>query len=448
MITDKDPIVAVATAPGKGGIGVIRISYKDLTQYILNFFGKSLEPRKAYFLSFKDEDEIIDEGVVLYFKGPHSYTGEDVLELQGHGGIAVMQRLLSLCLKKGSFISMRLAEAGEFTKRAFLNNRMDLTQAEAVADLIDASSQAAAKSAIQSLRGAFSEKINKLNDQIIHLRMLVEATLDFPEEDIEFIKEYKAKEQLDAIQKELNEVFAKAKQGMIVREGLYVVLAGEPNVGKSSLLNALAEEEVAIVTSIAGTTRDTVKREIQINGIGLHIIDTAGLRKTDDEVENIGINRSWNEISKAQVLLHLKEINNESKELDEKILQKVSPNTPILNIINKIDLTDKPLKNDENTLYISAQTGQGIEELKTKLLTLAGLQELDNSFFIARQRHIEALNLCKTHLDNAYLNLNDELLDLFAEELRLAHDALGKITGTFSSDDLLGKIFGSFCIGK
>ena len=331
-----DPIVAIATAPGRGGIGVVRVSAKDLSSYIKDFFGRDLTPRHAHFLPFNDKDgQAIDEGIALYFKGPNSYTGEDVLELQGHGGPAVLKRLVKRCMELAvNQQRLRPAEPGEFTQRAFLNGRLDLAQAEAVADLIDASSESAARSAMASLSGEFSRLVNDLADSIIYLRMLVEATLDFPEEEIEFLEKYDAAPQLVSLLDKLRHILQVSEQGMILREGLHVVLAGQPNVGKSSLLNALAGDEVAIVTPIAGTTRDRVVQQIHLNGVPLHIVDTAGLRDTDDTVESIGIERSWAEISKADEILHLQDAAEPDLDANQDILSKMPTKTPVITVFN------------------------------------------------------------------------------------------------------------------
>lgn len=455
----EDPIVAIATAPGRGGIGVVRVSAKDLSSYINAFFGRDLIPRHAHYLPFNDADGVaIDEGIALYFKGPNSYTGEDVLELQGHGGPAVLKRLLKRCMELSvNDESLRPAEPGEFTQRAFLNGRLDLAQAEAVADLIDASSESAARSAMASLSGEFSRLVNELSDQIIHLRMLVEATLDFPEEEIEFLEKYDAVPQLDAIQTKLRHILQVSEQGMILREGVHVVLAGQPNVGKSSLLNALAGDEVAIVTPIAGTTRDRVVQQIHLKGVPLHIVDTAGLRETDDTVESIGIERSWQEITKADVILHLQDAANPDLEINRDILEQMPANTPVITVFNKIDLLDesdlselKSSHNDESTVFLSAKAHIALDQLSDKLLSIAGLQVQQETPWLARERHLIALKHAMSHLDQAhnFAQQDDRVLDLFAEELRLAHESLNSITGEFTSDDLLGEIFSSFCIGK
>ncbi|QXX80584.1 tRNA uridine-5-carboxymethylaminomethyl(34) synthesis GTPase MnmE [Alcaligenes faecalis] len=457
-MSSSSPIVAIATAPGRGGIGVIRVSGKELDTLIQTLFGRTLQARHAHFLPFKDaQGQAIDEGIALFFKGPHSYTGEDVLELQGHGGPAVLRRLLDRCLEAGKEMGLRLAEPGEFTQRAFLNDRLDLAQAEAVADLIDASSEAAARSAVASLSGVFSNKVNALADRIIHLRMLVEATLDFPEEEIDFLEKYQAAATLQGIQDELESILQHSRQGAILREGLHVVLAGQPNVGKSSLLNALAGEDVAIVTDIAGTTRDRVMQLIHIDGIPLHIVDTAGLRETEDTVERIGIARTWDEIAKANVIVHLLDARNPQDELDSAITTRLPSHVPVLRVYNKIDLLSAeqqaalPAQESGATvLPISACKDVGLDTLRRTLLDIAGWNPGSESPWLARERHLRALERAEYHLSLAaeHATHSDQVLDLFAEELRLAHLDLCSITGEFSSDDLLGEIFSSFCIGK
>lgn len=456
------PIAAIATAPGRGGIGVVRISGPDLKPFIEDFFGYSLTPRHAHFSRFDDAwGTPIDEGIALYFPAPNSYTGEDVVELQGHGGPAVLRRVLERCLELGASYDMRLAQPGEYTQRAFLNQRLDLAQAEAVADLIEAGSIAAAKGAMASLSGTFSAQINALADQIIHLRMLVEATLDFPEEEIDFLEKYQATEQLQAIEQQVADIFAQAKQGQVLRDGLQVVLAGQPNVGKSSLLNALAGDDVAIVTDIAGTTRDRLMQTIHIEGVPLHIIDTAGLREAHDQVERIGIDRSWQEIHKAHVILHLVDARSPYNEIEAVLREQFPEQTPVLTVCNKTDLLGqeqlaqlkKELQNtyaQQQILFISALAGDGLEQLRQALLTQAGWSAATESPWLARERHLHALKRCTEHLKQAarHAQHDDQILDLFAEELRLAHQELCEITGEFSSDDLLGEIFSSFCIGK
>lgn len=445
------PIAAIATAPGRGGIGVVRISGADLSELVRRLFQRDLTPRHAHYLPFKTVDgELMDEGIAIYFRAPHSYTGEDVLELQGHGGPAVLRRVLDSCLAAGRDLGVRLAEPGEFTRRAFLNDRMDLAQAEAVADLIEASSVAAARGAMASLSGEFSARVNDLSDRIIHLRMLVEATLDFPEEEIDFLEKYQARPTLDALAGDLSALIAQARQGVILREGLHVVLAGQPNVGKSSLLNALAGDDIAIVTPIAGTTRDKVVQEIHIDGVPLHIVDTAGLRETEDTVESIGIARTWQEIERADVILHLQDATQPGDELDAQITARLPARTPVLKVFNKVDLLPEPFVASPGELGISAKRGAGLDALRAELLQIAGWNPGAESPWLARERHLHALQEAAEHLElaAAHASQDDRVLDLFAEELRLAHDSLSSITGKFTSDDLLGEIFSSFCIGK
>ncbi|NYT45685.1 tRNA uridine-5-carboxymethylaminomethyl(34) synthesis GTPase MnmE [Alcaligenaceae bacterium] len=451
-----DPIIAIATAPGRGGIGIVRISGNSLQPLLARLFSMELKARHAHYLPFEDnEGKVIDAGIALYFPGPNSYTGEDVLELQGHGGPAVLRRLLAHCLQTGRDLGLRHAEPGEFTQRAFLNERLDLAQAEAVADLIDASSEAAARSAMASLSGDFSNRINALAERIIRLRMLVEATLDFPEEEIDFLEKYQAREALAAIRHDVQALCAQARQGMILRDGMHVVLAGQPNVGKSSLLNALAGDDVAIVTPIAGTTRDKVIQQIHIEGVPLHIVDTAGLRETEDAVESIGIARTWGEIEKADLIVHLHDARLPNDALDSAITGRLPARTPILQVFNKIDLLEDAartqlLSSAVESIGISAKTGEGLDVLRARLLAIAGWNPGAESPWLARARHLDALTNTESHLQAAddHASHNDQVLDLFAEELRLAHEQLSAITGQFTSDDLLGEIFSSFCIGK
>jgi tRNA modification GTPase len=459
MKLDTSPIAAIATAPGRGGIGVVRASGKALAPLIETLFpGTQLAPRHATYIPFKSEDgAVIDQGLALYFKAPHSYTGEDVLELQGHGGPVVLQMLLARVLEAGREHGLRLAEPGEFTRRAYLNDKLDLAQAEAVADLIDASTEAAARSASQSLSGAFSQVVHRLVEQTINLRMLVEATLDFPEEEIDFLEKSNARGQLSGIIESLEHVFRQAAQGALLREGLNVVLVGQPNVGKSSLLNALAGAEVAIVTPIAGTTRDKVSETIQIEGIPLNIIDTAGIRAIDegiDVVERIGIERTWGEVGKADVILHLLDANLGPSAADEAIVAAFPAGVPVLRIWNKIDLSGHRAAiegaADATHIYLSANEKLGIDLLRAELLRIAGWQQTGESLYLARERHLIALRAARQHLDMAaqHAAQDDQSLDLFAEELRLAQDQLSSITGEFTPDDLLGVIFSRFCIGK
>lgn len=448
---NTDPIVAIATAPGRGGIGVIRVSGPDLGPFIYDLLGKNLTPRHATYLDFIDQNsQPIDQGIALFFKHPHSYTGEDVLELQGHGGPAVLQQLLKRCLSVGQTYQLRLATPGEFTQRAFLNDKIDLAQAEAVADLIDATSEAAARAAVSSLSGEFSRRINTLSASIIQLRMLVEATLDFPEEEIEFLEKYQARQKLDDMLRDIEKIISQSRQGMVLREGLHVVLAGVPNAGKSSLLNALAGQDLAIVTDIAGTTRDKVSQVIHLQGVPITIIDTAGLRETTDTIESIGISRTWAEISTADVVLHLIDATQPDSQLDKKIESQRSRQSIVLQVFNKQDLLCGSTNIPDEAIRISAKTGAGLDILQQKLLEIAGWNPGQESPWLARQRHIDSLEQSRMHLLIAQEHAaeNDRVLDLFAEELRLAHESLGQITGKMTPDDLLGEIFSRFCIGK
>ena len=545
---DKRPICAIATAPGQGAIGVVRVSAPEpdiITALAAGILGpeRRLVARKAAYGPFLAADaQPIDYGLALWFPAPHSYTGEHILELQGHGGPVVQQILLRRVLQVGAAFGIRLAEPGEFTERAFLNDKLDLVQAEAVADLIEASTEQAARSATRSLQGVFSRQIDDLAEQLLTLRMLVEATLDFPEEEIDFLQKADAAGRLARIDDTLRRLFDTAQSGARLRQGLNVVLTGAPNVGKSSLLNALAGAEVAIVTPIAGTTRDRVIEQISIEGVPIHLIDTAGLRDTDDPVEKIGIQRTWAEIEKADVVVHLRAADELAREdenqtpgeigqgngkqavpaitptdagtgalpeqrpgqeqtgsvpldisrLEASIEARVPASARRLTVINKIDLvegegrltsemsggescpqssvdeggaspstsrmsTEKDTSASEaetpsssEILRLSARTGQGIEAFRRKLLDIAGFQPGQEGVFIARERHLQALSEALTHLQNArqHVSLGDQALDLFAEELRLAHQALGRITGAVTADDLLGVIFSRFCIGK
>ena len=447
---NKGTIAAIATAPGRGGVGVIRISGSNLLPFAFALTGKSPKPRYATLANFQAADgSTIDTGLLLYFPNPHSFTGEDVLELQGHGGPVVLQLLLARCLDLGA----RLAEPGEFSRRAFLNGKMDLAQAEAVADLIDAATASAARSAVRSLQGEFSRAIGELNEELTNLRMLVEATLDFPEEDIDFLKAADAFGRLERLQLKLAEIFDRAGQGKLLQSGLHVVLAGQPNVGKSSLLNRLAGDELAIVTPIAGTTRDALRSTIQIEGIPLHIIDTAGLRETEDEVERIGIERSWKEIERSDVVLLLVDSRTGVTEADREILERLPKNLQRITIYNKIDLAGRQSERHDEAdgvaVSLSAKANQGIDLLRQELLRIAGWHQTED-VFIARERHLRALATAQEHVAAARSVVEGVLpaLELFAEELRLAQQALGEITGEFTADDLLGVIFSRFCIGK
>jgi tRNA modification GTPase len=461
----SDPIVAIATAPGRGAVGIVRVSGKHLAAFVQALLGRDLRPREATYLPFPDaQGQPLDQGLALYFPGPHSFTGEDVLELQAHGGPVVLQLLLARCLELASQVQpagaallpgLRIAEPGEFTQRAFLNDKIDLAQAEAIADLIDASTEAAARSATQSLSGAFSKEVATLRDALIHLRMLVEATLDFPEEEIDFLQKADAVGQLQRLQTALQQVLQRAAQGALLREGIQVVIAGQPNAGKSSLLNALAGAELAIVTPIAGTTRDKVQETIQIEGVPVHIVDTAGLRVSDDTVEKMGIERAWQAIEGADAVLFLHDLTRShaieyiaaDADIAGALAQKLAKNVPVIDVWNKADAV---IAEPHDGVVLSAKTGQGLEALRRRLLEAAGWQPPAGGMFIARQRHLEALRQVDHHLMEAaaHLNAGAGTLDLLAEELRLGQNALSTITGAFSSDDLLGVIFSKFCIGK
>ena len=472
----QDPIIAIATAPGRGAVGIVRVSGPHLKTWADAFCGKPLQARQAHYLPFNDDQgEPIDQGLAIFFPGPHSYTGEDVLELQAHGGPVVLQLLLARCIELANSVNpltgkvllqgLRLAQAGEFTQRAFLNDKIDLAQAEAIADLIDASTSAAARSASRSLAGVFSQEIHTLRDSLVHLRMLVEATLDFPEEEIDFLQKADAQGQLERLQTQLEKVLVRTQQGALLREGIKVVIAGQPNAGKSSLLNALAGAELAIVTPIAGTTRDVVQQTIQIEGVPIHIIDTAGLREGEgiDEVEQIGIQRAWAQIAGADAVLFLHDLTRshdpEYLQADLKIQGSLAAQLPhgvtVLNVWNKFDLapdasTPRASDNASNDIDLSAKTGLGIEQLRAKLLQTAGWQPASEGLYLARARHVQALKRVQSHIEmaDAHLRAQAQSLDLLAEELRLSQTALNEITGEFNADDLLGVIFSSFCIGK
>jgi tRNA modification GTPase len=456
-----EPIVAIATAPGRGAVGIVRASGCDLAPLIASICGRVLEPRHATVVPFLDAlGQSIDHGLAIWFPAPHSYTGESVLELQAHGGPVVLQLLLARCLEAGTHIGMRLAEPGEFTERAFLNDKLDLAQAEAVADLIDASTEAAARSAARSLSGAFSNELRALRDQLVELRMLVEATLDFPEEEIDFLQQANARARLASVAATLDAVLARARQGALLREGIKVVIAGQPNVGKSSLLNALAGAELAIVTPIPGTTRDKVSQTIQIDGVPLHVVDTAGLRDDEqahDEVERIGIARAWAEIEGADAVIFLHDLTRLREAGYEAGEVRIAQRLPTavarrVDVYNKADLDAAASTSTlgDAAIALSARTGAGLDALRQRLLELAGWHAQPEGLFTARARHVQALQRARAHLvlAEAILAAVAPPLELLAEELRLAHDDLGEITGQFSADDLLGQIFRSFCIGK
>lgn len=446
MLPKSDNIAAIATAPGRGGIGVVRISGHNLESIAVSMIGSLPRSRAATYTSFKDAvGEVLDQGIVLFFPAPHSYTGEDVLEFQGHGGQAVLQLILKRCMELGA----RLAQPGEFTQRAYLNDKIDLAQAESVADLIDATTSQAARSAMRSLQGDFSQVVHSLVSQLIELRMLVEAMLDFPEDELDAPDFSKRDYKLSAILDELQNTLLKAQQGSLLREGASVALIGQPNVGKSSLLNCLSADDVALVSDVPGTTRDVIRQSIQINGVPLHIIDTAGLRESQDVVELMGIERTRSIIKHADVILFMLDSKQDLNVQDQAILNDLPNDIPCLFVINKIDIFGAQpsilTKDRRDYIYLSAKTGAGVELLTERLLKLIGWHQ-ESGVFMARERHVTALSLAKSHLNQAVeVCLQAEL---FAEELRLAQESLNTITGEFSSDDLLGEIFSRFCIGK
>jgi tRNA modification GTPase len=443
---ESDTIAAIATAPGRGGIGIVRVSGAGLAAFAVALTGKTPTPRCAIRADFKAADgDCIDTGLVLHFPAPASFTGEDVLELHGHGGPVVMTLLLERCLELGA----RLAEPGEFTRRAFLNGKLDLAQAEAVIDLIDASTTAAARGALRSLQGEFSREIHALRDRLVELRVLAEATLDFPDEEFDFPQAMDVRTVLDSLLAQLSGIIEHARQGHLLRDGLHVVLAGQPNVGKSSLLNRLAGDELAIVTPQAGTTRDAVRGTLHVEGIPLHVIDTAGLRESGDEIERIGVALAWREIEKADVVVLLVDARQGISGADQAILARLPPEIARITVHNKIDLTgEKPERlagTDGAAIWLSAKHGDGIDLLQQELLRIAGWRPSEH-VFIARERHLRALTETLEHLQAAQTHLAQ--LELFAEELRMAQKSLAIITGEFSTNDLLGEIFGRFCIGK
>ena len=442
-----DTIVAIATAPGRAGIGVVRVSGPAVRHIAAAILARSLRARVATLCDFLEaESGILDRGIAIFYPSPHSYTGEDVLELQGHGGLAVLRLILRRCLDLGA----RPAQPGEFTERAFLNDKLDLAQAESVADLIDASSEAAARGAMRSLAGEFSGRIGQLNGALIALRTVVEATLDFPEEEIDFLERSGALEKLGRLRADVMTLLAETEQGRLLRDGAKVVLIGQPNVGKSSLLNRLAEEEVAIVTEIPGTTRDPLRYELAIEGVPVHIVDTAGLREAVDTVETIGIQRAWREINQADVALLIVDATVGVTETDRKILSELPANLEKIIVFNKIDLLNKAPLEDQSTggieIRLSAKTGAGLNLLRGALLRCIGWRPTQEGIFIARERHLQALREAEASLSRAAHA--SSALELMAEELRLAQQAFANITGKFSADDLLGEIFSRFCIGK
>lgn len=446
-MTESDIIAAISTAPGRAGIGVVRISGPRLDKFISGIVSRRLPARRATLADFVDARRAaIDQGIALYFPAPHSYTGEDVLELQAHGGPVVLQLLLKRCLELGA----RPAQPGEFTRRAYLNDRIDLAQAESVADLIDASTAEAARSALRSLQGAFSQQVDELLNGLIELRALVEAALDFPEEDLEFIRQADGEGRLARLRSKLEDVMSASQRGSLLREGLRVVLAGRPNVGKSSLLNQLAGEEIAIVTDIPGTTRDAIRQSISVEGVPLHIIDTAGLRPATDAVERLGIARAWAAIEHADLVLLLLDATQGETVDDREIRRELPAGPPRVTVMNKIDLVPRTPAVEQVgsgcTVWLSAKTGAGVDLLRQALLESVGWKQGGEGLFMARERHLHALRLAQQHLELANRELGK--LEILAEELRLSQQALGSITGEFTSDDLLGEIFKRFCIGK
>lgn len=458
MLSEKDPIIARSSAPGRGGIGVVRISgSNEHVSYISHvlFPEKTLVPRYAHLLPVKDIDgNLIDNAIIIHFQSPGSYTGEDVLEIQAHGGPALQQMILERCLQAGKKVGLRLAEPGEFTKRAYLNNRMDLAQAEAVADLIEANSSAAVRAAARSLQGEFSKRIQHINADLLELRAYIEATIDFPEEEIDFIESGHVNERVNAILEKLVKLQNAAMRGKVLREGLTVVLAGAPNVGKSSLMNALACEDVAIVTDVAGTTRDRISHTIHLDGLAVNLIDTAGIRKTDDKVEQIGIERTLQSVENADIVLLLKSADQHESAAEAEALALILPRlregVEFLHIFNKIDLLPSEHLIQSSNICLSAKTGQGVDELIGRLKTIAGENESDEGDFLARTRHLDCLARAADHLKIISGNAVGRSvgLDIAAEELRLAGNALGEIVGETTSDNLLGMIFSKFCIGK
>jgi len=454
-----DTITAQATAPGRGGVGIVRVSGPKAKAIAEALVPCSLTPRLATYTPFVDsKNTVIDQGIALFFKGPNSFTGEDVLELQGHGGQVVMDMLIDAVLSTGH---ARLANPGEFSEQAFLNDKLDLAQAEAIADLIDASSQQAARSALRSLQGEFSTQIQTLSDQIVHLRMYVEAAIDFPEEEIDFLSDGKVSGDLSDIMQSLTKVREQAKQGTLLREGMQVVIAGRPNAGKSSLLNALAGRDSAIVTDIAGTTRDVLKEHIHIDGMPVHIIDTAGLRESPDKVEQIGIERAWQAINEADHVLFVVDSTATSVinpyDIWPEFMERLPEGIPVTVVRNKADLSTLDIGHssvstqhgDISVINLSAKQGDGVGTLKAHLAKTMGFDTTTEGQFIARRRHIDALDQAFNFVSTGEQQLHDAMAgELLAEELRLAHQALCEITGEFTSDDLLGKIFSSFCIGK
>ncbi len=444
-----DTIAALATPAGRGGVGIIRVSGPLATHIAGVVLGHCPKPRFAEYLEFKDmHGQILDQGLALFFPNPHSFTGEDVLELQGHGGPVVMDLLLKTVIAHGA----RMARPGEFSERAFLNDKLDLTQAEAIADLIDAGSEQAARTAMRSLQGAFSNAVHVLVAEVTRLRVYVEAAMDFPEEEIDFLSEGRVSEQVQALQVQLDEILTQAQQGSLIREGINVVLAGQPNAGKSSLLNALSRREAAIVTDIPGTTRDVIKEEIMLDGLPLHILDTAGLRASGDRVEQEGMRRTWQAIEQADLLLLLVDDTHGFGDMEQQILQQVADTLHVVVLYNKCDQSGRQpglvASSHHPAVAISAKQGLGLTELSDTIKRLVGMRVGGEGSFMARRRHLTALHNAKQHLQQACAQASTQQGELVAEELKQVQEYLGEITGEVSSDDLLGEIFSSFCIGK
>jgi len=460
MASDEDAIVAIATAQGRAGIGVVRVSGTRIDEVTVGVLGavaaSRLRPRLAVHARFLDtQGRVIDDGIAILYRAPHSYTGQDVLELQGHGGPTVQRMLLARCLEAGRAIGARLAEPGEFTRRAFLNDRLDLAQAEAVADLIDASTEASVRSASRSLTGEFSTALTELGAQLTQARALIEATLDFPEDDLEDLETVDVRERVASLRRAVDEVMRRARLGAVLRDGLRVALIGAPNVGKSSLLNALAGQDVAIVTAHPGTTRDRIERSIDVGGLVLNVIDTAGLRATDDEIERLGIERTLEAVAQADVVLELIDataVRDRAFAFDPNWRQRIGSHATVLLVVNKVDLSGDVAGLRDGRLYASAKTGVGLDALREELLRRAGWEHTpsEEGVYLARARHLDAIARTQHHLQECANHLQQGALqpELAAEELRLAGLALGQITGQVSADDVLGEIFSRFCIGK
>lgn len=442
----NETIAAIATPPGRGGVGIIRVSGPAVSAIAETMIGRLPKPRFAAHALFKNQSgDIVDDGIALYFPAPNSFTGEDVLELQGHGGPVVMDMLLHAVVELG----VRLARPGEFSERAFLNDKLDLAQAEAIADLIDSGSRQAARSALRSLQGEFSDLVNDILQRLIHLRMHVESALDFPEEEIDFLADENIVRQADELIASLKNTLLRAQQGAVMREGVELVIVGQPNAGKSSLLNALSGQDSAIVTDIAGTTRDVLREFIQLDGLPVHLLDTAGLRESGDAVEEEGIRRTWKAVEAAHLVVHLIDHQQGISAAEEKIKKELPDDVTCITVFNKIDLSGHAAGEINNDVYISAKQGKGLDELKQTIKQAVGLVDSGEDQILARRRHLQALEDALLCVENAKQELlHSQAGELMAEQLRLAQDYLGSITGNFTADDLLGEIFSSFCIGK